>query len=84
MNVFVEVTSSESLTKCRQVIEALIKETVTILDADDNELTDKKLVVRQVRITDNENHLKAIYPSKNDLEAPGDESFSIVRDIRGD
>jgi len=59
-NVFVEVTSGESVQHCRQVLEKLIFDTIEGIGG--------TLIIEQVKVTIEDGHLLAAYPDKNDLQ----------------
>lgn len=74
--VFIEVTSSTSMTDCRQTIEDLLKEMLLAGFGNSAEPADHhQLLVQQVKSTDAEGNLRAVYPSKTDLNF--DESANI-------
>jgi len=77
-NVFVEVTSSTSLAKAKEAMDALVKCALP-LSAHTNETGHKILSVMQVRVEDDEGQLKVLYPSRTDLK---DEAKIVV--VRGE
>lgn len=65
-NVFVEVTSSSSLAKAKEAMDALVMCALP-LSAHTNENGHSVLSVQQVRVEDEEGGLKVLYPSRTDL-----------------
>ncbi|CAL4142353.1 unnamed protein product, partial [Meganyctiphanes norvegica] len=65
-NVFVEVTSSTSLAKAKEAMDALVMVALP-LSAHTNENGHAVLSVQQVRVEDDEAGLKVLYPSRTDL-----------------
>ncbi|GAB6028618.1 hypothetical protein CHUAL_004455 [Chamberlinius hualienensis] len=69
-DVLIEVTGSSSLSSVKEVLEAFIKEVLS-LDLYKEELNDGgvcRLVLQQVKIVDKELNLKVLYPSHPDLD----------------
>lgn len=68
-NILIEVTGSSSLPGCKQAFGALISELVNkrIGLASDS----SKLCLEQVKVVDEEGSLRAVYPSKVDLQLEG-------------
>lgn len=74
-DILLEVSSSKSLLKCKQVMEELVKETLTLAigssqtdDEDGVASNGNHLIVEQVRVTDiNSGNLRVVYPSRVDL-----------------
>lgn len=80
-DIFVEVTGSKSLSKCKEVMDELLKQLVekgfySETRKNDGESSDeeerskqeeKVLVVQQVRCEDEDGKVKVVYPSKNDM-----------------
>ncbi|CAG9770107.1 unnamed protein product [Ceutorhynchus assimilis] len=58
--IFIEVTSSLTQVVCKAALNEIIKELVNLLGTD--------LEVQQVRILDQEEKLRLVYPGKNDLK----------------
>lgn len=83
-NVLIEVTSSASLNDCRLTIQELLKEMLlagfgvlpTPANVDEESSVKQQLLVQQVKTTDLEGNLRAVYPSKQDLQF--DENLSIL------
>lgn len=84
--ILVEVTSDSSIAHCRITIEELLKQMLLAgfgrMDGDSEANAESspgvrnQLVVEQIKITDLDGNLKAVYPSKTDL-VNFDESASI-------
>ena len=70
-SVFLEVTSSTTQEKCKQVLDALLKEMLRLLGPE--------LQVQQVRVTDVDGNLKAVYPSRCDLNYSTEDSIEVIR-----
>lgn len=70
-DIFLEVTSSESLQICKNVMNNLLREMVLLFEADLN--------VLQVRINDEEGTMKNVYPSKADLNFSDENLIQIIR-----
>lgn len=67
-NILIEVTSSSSLPGCKQAFDALIKE---IVGKGLGVPADGRMVLEQVKVTDEEGNLRNVYPSKVDLQLEG-------------
>lgn len=84
----IEVTSSTSIGDCRSTIEELLKEMIlaglgstpantnNAPEVDGNKPVNNQLIVQQIKITDLDGNLRAVYPSKTDLNF--EESASIL------
>ncbi|XP_045482778.1 leucine-rich repeat-containing protein 47-like [Harmonia axyridis] len=70
-DIFLEVTSSESLQIYKNVMNNLLREMVLLFEADLN--------VLQVRINDEEGTMKNVYPSKADLNFSDENLIQIIR-----
>ena len=71
-DLFLEVTSSESLASCKQVMDQLV------CGMCERELgvKDKVMSVEQVKVLDEDGHVLVLYPSRTDLI---DTTFKVVR-----
>lgn len=73
-NILVEVTSSVNLKSCKEVLDALIRETAKLqLYAEDDKKSSEEdfkcnMVIQQVRVVDKEGHLRVVYPAHPDLQ----------------
>ncbi|XP_078052331.1 leucine-rich repeat-containing protein 47 [Augochlora pura] len=81
--VFVEVTSVISYHVCRNVLDQLLKEIVTLgfgctVEEKDNE-NYHNLLVEQVKVVDLDGNMKLVYPSRADLNFK-DNLVSVLRD----
>jgi hypothetical protein len=83
----VEVTSASSQNVCRHVLDALLRETLLLgISASEPQSegttlqsAQHTLTVQQVRVVDKEGNLKAVYPSRTDLNFE-DNTISVVRE----
>ncbi|KAL1501970.1 hypothetical protein ABEB36_007189 [Hypothenemus hampei] len=69
--IFVEVTSSLSQFACKNAMGELLKEMISLLETD--------LEVQQVRILNEEDQLKVIFPAKNDLIFDKNLAINVIR-----
>ncbi|XP_044763873.1 leucine-rich repeat-containing protein 47-like [Coccinella septempunctata] len=70
-DLFLEVTSSESLQICKNVMDNLLREMVLLFEAD--------LKVLQIRTVDEEGTMKNVYPSKTDLNFKDQKLIQVIR-----
>ncbi|RXG67401.1 Leucine-rich repeat-containing protein 47 [Armadillidium vulgare] len=79
-DVLVEVTSGTSMKKCKEVLEALV---LAILNSDlareKTENGKKILYVEQVRVLNEDENLRVVYPSRTDLTFDGKTKVLVVR-----
>lgn len=79
----IEVTSTTSMTDCRQAMEDLLREMLSAsfgkpsgkVDTEES-ISSEQLILQQVKITDADGNLRTVYPSKTDLNY--DESTNIL------
>lgn len=78
--LLIEVTSSTSMTDCRQTIEQLLKQMLLAgLGRDADNSGRYILDVTQIKITDADGNLRTVYPSKSDLVVDKSERIAIER-----
>lgn len=91
-NILIEVTSSEDLVSCKKVLEALLTKMLELNLGDSgtpneaaggestdggDDRKDKRLVVEQVRVVNEDQELRVVFPSRTDLaDLPG---ITVVR-----
>ncbi|XP_076254595.1 leucine-rich repeat-containing protein 47-like isoform X2 [Rhynchophorus ferrugineus] len=71
-DILLEVTSKLSQKTCNNVAEEVLKEIVYLFEKD--------LEIQQVKIFDNEEKLKMIFPSRSDLNFNPESSIKIIRE----
>jgi len=77
-DVFVEVTGTVSLGACKEVMDALIRETIKLEVHDEEvESTHCVMVVQQVKVVNAQHQLKVVYPAQPDLQL---QDVKIIRD----
>ncbi|XP_050314571.1 leucine-rich repeat-containing protein 47-like [Anthonomus grandis grandis] len=70
-HVFVEITSSTSLNVCKTILTELLRETVNALGKD--------IEVQQVKIFDDTQKMKVVFPSKMDLKFSNNVPINVIR-----
>lgn len=86
--MFIEVTSSSNINDCRATIQELLTEMLLAglgvepepATVDEEQPFKTQLIVQQVKSTDLEGNLRAIYPSKNDLLFDDDKMILVERE----
>lgn len=82
VELFLEVTSSNSVNACRQAMQALIKE-ILMLGIADIDISDEhfhNMVIHQVKVVDPEGNLRNVYPSRTDLIFEDDNTIVVERE----
>jgi len=78
-DMLLEVTSATSQATCRKIMDTLLQECLK-LGLGTKVKNKEQILVEQIRITNEDESLKTVYPSKLDLEYSPVDKITVVRE----